>query len=429
MHNQAFHPRGFYSIKSPVAYFFLSSMLLLVSCGHTPPSEHYGFIARLGQDTISAESVTRQGNTVTTDEVDKFPRVRLRHTVIELTPEGGISHLAMDIHTPSEPANERERKVTADVTKDSVHISKTDGTSTVHHDFGTGGAIVVAHAEQMYSLYELYFAAALKHTAAVKSAAGTPVAMRQFYIDREFDHFPLGSASIKPLENGKAEVTHDWLSGTGEATIDSGYHMLSYSGSQTTYKIEVTRLATPPDVKNIADRFEARETKMGIVKQMSVRDTMQAKIGNAQFIIDYGRPLLRGRKLLGDVLPYDYVWRTGANAATQFTTSAPIQLAGMQVPAGKYTLWTVPHADGVELIVNKETGQWGTEYDGSKNLGKAKFTTEVLSTPVEAFTISIVPVDTKHGTLVMEWGSFKWTAPIEVAVRISPGYRANMQLR
>jgi Protein of unknown function (DUF2911). len=110
--------------------------------------------------------------------------------------------------------------------------------------------------------------------------------------------------------------------------------MLSYSGARTTYKVQVKRLVTPPDVKGIADRFEAKETEGGNVKSLSVRDTTRTQIGNAMFTVDYGRPLLRGRTLLGDVIPYDRVWRTGANAATQFTTSTPIRLAGMQVPCG-----------------------------------------------------------------------------------------------
>jgi hypothetical protein len=387
--------------------------MLLISC-HRSPAEHYGFITLLGHDTISVESVTRQDNTVTSDEVDRFPRVQVRHTVINLNPDGGIQHLVMDIHTPSEPANQRERKVIADVTSDSVHISKTDSTGTLNRAFATGGSIVVAHVPQMYSLYELYFAAALKHAAASKLAAGTTVQMRQFYIDREFDHFPLGKARVTSLEGGKVEITHDWLSGTGEATVDSGFNMLSYSGDRTTYKVKVSRLTTPPDVKSTAERFEALEATTGTVKQLSVRDTLQGQIGNVMFTVDYARPLLRGRTLLGDVLPYDRVWRAGANAATQFTTSAPIKLAGMQVPAGIYTLWTVPHTDGVDLVVNKQSGQWGTEYNASRNLGIAKMTPGTSTAPVEAFTISIVPGDAHHGTLVLEWGSFKWTAPIEV---------------
>jgi hypothetical protein len=410
MNNQDFYP-----VKSPATCFFLSAALLLVSCGHTPPAEHYGFVARLGLDTVSLESVTRQGNTVTSDEVDRFPRVQVRHTVVDLAPDGSIRHLVMDIHTPSEPENQRERKVIADVTTDSVHISKTDKTGTLHRDFATGGSIVVAHVPQMYSLYELYFAAAFKHVAASKSGTGNPVPMRQFYIDREFDRFPLGEADVKPLEGGKAEVTHDWLAGTGEATLDSSYHMLNYSGTRTTYKVEVNRLDSSPEVKSIADRVEALETKTGNVRQLSVRDSTHAQIGSTTFTVDYSRPLLRGRKLLGDVLPYDRVWRTGANAATQFTTSAPIKLAGMQVPAGMYTLWTVPHADGVELIVNKQTGQWGTEYQESQDLGRASMTLKTLGTPVDKFKISLDKVDDKSANLTLTWGSTTAAVPVKLA--------------
>ena len=86
----------------------------------------------------------------------------------------------------------------------------------------------------------------------------------------------------------------------------------------------------------------------------------------------------------------------------------------MQIPAGIYTLFTAPHTSGVDLIVNKQSGQWGTEYNGSLNLGITRMISEVATVPVEEFTISIIPSDNRHCTLVMEWGSFKWTAPIEV---------------
>ena len=413
MYHQTFRTRYLCANLFAICFFF-SVMLLLVSCSEKSPAEHYGFITRLGRDTISIESVIRQGNTLTSDEVDRFPAVRVRRTVVGLNTDGSIRHLEMNIHTPGEPENQRECKVIADVTRDSVHLSKTDGTGILNRDFATHGAIIVAHVPQMYSLYELYFAAALKHAASLKLAAGTTVEERQFYIDREFDRFPLGRVHVRLLDSGKAEITHDWLAGTGEAMIDSNGHMLSYSGTRTTYLVKVNRLASPPDIKSIAERFEAMETKTGTVKELSVRDTLHAQIGNTMFTVDYGRPLMRGRSLLGDVLPYDRVWRTGANQATQFTTSAPVKLAGMQVPAGTYTLWTDPHTSGVDLIVNKQTGQWGTYYNASRNLGVARITSETLPSPVEEFTISIVPNGARHGTLVMEWGSLRWTAPIEV---------------
>ena len=413
MYNITTQSQNFYPFKPAFIFFSISAVFSLLAC-NTAPTQRYGFVTMLGSDTISVESVTRQGNTITSDEADRFPRVEVRHTVVDLNDNGSILHLLMDIQTPSEPPGQRNRKVIAEVANNKVHLSKIDSTGTVNRDFPTGGSIVVAHVQQMYSLYELYFAAALKQAAASKLAPGTPVQMRQFYIDREFDRFPLGHATVTLRGGGKAEVTHDWLSGTGEAMMDSGYNMLSYSGARTTYKVQVTRLAAPPDVKGIAGRFETNEIEGGSVKSLSVRDTTSGQIGNATFTVDYGRPLLRGRTLLGDVIPYDYVWRTGANAATQFTTSAPIKLAGMQVPAGKYTLFTVPHASGVDLIVNKQTGQWGTEYNRSLDLATARMKSEVPSTPVEKFTISIIPGDNRHGSLVLEWGSFRWIAPIEV---------------
>lgn len=267
----------------------------------------------------------------------------------------------------------------------------------------------------MYSLYELYFEAARKHAAPARG--DDTVHLRQFYVDREFDRFPLGGATVRLLPDGKAEVWHDWLSGVGEATLDSTGQLLSYSGARSTYKVDVARTDAAPDVDAIGARFAALEAQGGGVKQLSVRDTVQATIGDATFTIDYGRPLARGRVLLGNIMPFDHVWRTGANAATQFTTTAPVTLAGIQVPAGKYTLWTVPRKGGAaDLIVNRQSGQWGTEYDDKQDLAMAPMTIDTLATPIEEFTISVVPNGSGRGDLVMEWGSFRWTAPISLAV-------------
>jgi hypothetical protein len=393
---------------------YLLPLSLLVACGPTGPEEQYGFIARLGRDTISLERVSRRGNSVTIDGVDRFPRVRQRHTEIELDDAGGIRRLVMDIRTPSEPEAERERHVVADVTRDSVHIVKRDGTGAKRWAFGTAGGVAMAHVPQMYSLYELSFAAALRRAQAGNRNPGDTVQIRQFYIDREFDRFPLHRGVVRIASGGKAEISHDWLSGTGDATFDSTHRLLTYSGHRTTYKVDVARLAEPPDVESVGARFAALETEKGGASQLSVRDTMRASIGSATFTVEYSRPLARGRTLLGDVIPYDRVWRTGANAATHFTTSAPITVAGIAVPQGIYTLWTLPRADGVDLIVNKQTGQWGTGYGRAHDLARAPMATQALESPVEKFTISIVPIDARRGTLAMEWGPFRWTAPISV---------------
>ncbi|HKR08923.1 MAG TPA: hypothetical protein VJS39_07035, partial [Gemmatimonadaceae bacterium] len=115
-------------------------MLAAIGCRPAGPAQKYGFIARLGNDTVSVESITRSGNKVVVDGVDRFPRVRRRHTEIELGSGSTIRHLVMDIHTPSEPENQRERHVTADVTADSVHILQTDKAGKLRHEFATNHA-------------------------------------------------------------------------------------------------------------------------------------------------------------------------------------------------------------------------------------------------------------------------------------------------
>src|SRR4051812_48812559 len=169
---------------------FALVVIALAACNSGQSTERYGFVARLGTDTISVESVTRRGNRITSDEVDRFPRVRQRHTEIEVGDDGAIRHLAMDIETPSEPDEERNRRVIVDVTADSVLMTKRDKNGGKRWAFATHGQLAMAHVPQMYSLYELYFAAGLKRLATMPPTAGDTVGLRQFYIDREFDRFP-----------------------------------------------------------------------------------------------------------------------------------------------------------------------------------------------------------------------------------------------
>ena len=388
---------------------FTIALLALAACQSNQAPEQYGFLALLGNDTISVERVTRRGDEIVSDEVDRFPRVRRRHTTMRLATDGTIKHLEMDIITPSEPSNQRERHVVAEVSADSVHITKNDSSGTKKSAFATGGALTMPHLPQMYSLTDLYFGAALRHAV----APGDSVVLRQYYIDREFDHFPLHHGVVRLVAANKADLHHDWLAGYGDATFDSLHHMLTYSGARSTYLVEVRRLTTMPDVEAIGQQFAALETAAGGMKQLSVRDTARATVGAANLSVDYGRPLARGRVLLGNVVPFNQVWRTGANAATQFMTSAPITLAGLPLAAGTYTLWTVPREDGkADLIVNKQSGQWGTEYNEKLDLGMKRLSVDKTTSPVEEFTVSLVPAGTKKGTLVMEWGTFRWSAPI-----------------
>jgi hypothetical protein len=391
----------------------LALCLLLSGCGETPPTERYGFIARLGNDTISVESVTRYPDRFVSEEVDRFPEVKRRHTEISLAPDGSPRHMDMRVHIPSAPEASRERRIVAEFTRETVRVTLTDGSGSHTRSMATEGMLTIPHVPQMYSLLELYFAAALQRAATESLPAGGTLTTHQFYPDREFSNYPIPMhhGFVKPGANGTVEIQHNWLAGTGMAVLDSNRRMLSYSGARTTYKVDVARLAEPPDVETIGARFAATESSRPVTA-LSVRDTLRATIGNATFTVDYGRPLARGRTLLGDVIPYDNVWRTGANAATQFSTSAPIRLGGIALAPGTYTLWTLPTRDGVSLIVNRQTGQWGTGYGRAYDIGRTPLDTVVPATPVEEFTISIEPKDAHSGVLALAWGPFTWTTRI-----------------
>lgn len=391
------------------------TLVLLAACAASPPAQQYGFIARLGNDTVSVERVTRSARSLVSDDVDRFPLVRQRHTVIDLDDGGRVTRMVMAIHTPSGASpRERFREVTATYTRDSVAVVIRDSSGVTSRAFATAGALAVPHVSMLYSVIELEIAFALAQAKSRKLAAGDSVGFRQYYPDRSVGpSFVLHSGYVHLGTGDSVELKHDWLAGSGDVIVDSSGRMQRYSGMRSTYKVSVQRVAELPDVERIGAAFAATEKRQG-ANQLSVRDTARGQIGNATFAIDYGRPLMRGRVLLGNVIELDNIWRTGANAATQFTTSSAITIGTLKLPAGSYTLWTKPTATGVTLIVNLETGQWGTGYDYREDLGHTPMRVESVPTPVEKFTISVTSVDARRGELVMEWGTFRWNVPIVV---------------
>ena len=119
--------------------------------------------------------------------------------------------------------------------------------------------------------------------------------------------------------------------------------------------------------------------------------------------IDYARPSMRNRKIFGGLVPYDKVWRTGANAATSLKTDVALNIGGTNVPAGSYTLYTLPGQSQWMLIINKQTGQWGTKYDQSQDLARIPMKVTQASSPMEQFTISLDKSGDDSATLKLAW--------------------------
>lgn len=131
--------------------------------------------------------------------------------------------------------------------------------------------------------------------------------------------------------------------------------------------------------------------------------TADVTLKGKQITIAYSRPSMRGRKIMGALVPYGEVWRTGANEATTLTTPVDLTIGDTIVPAGKYTLWTLPSEGTWKLIINKQTGQWGTEYHQDQDLARVDMQKSKTSQPVEQFTISWNKKGNETADLVLEW--------------------------
>jgi hypothetical protein len=142
-------------------------------------------------------------------------------------------------------------------------------------------------------------------------------------------------------------------------------------------------------------------------KQSPPADTSM-KVGGKDVTIEYNAPSARGRKVEGGLIPYGQVWRLGADSATTLTTDTDLKIGNLSVPKGVYTLYIAATEGGWNLVVNKQKGQWGTEYNEAQDLGRVPLKLTKLSQPVETLKITM-----NNGMLDIEWGSTKASVAVK----------------
>jgi hypothetical protein len=362
-------------------------------------SDHGAYVVRLGTDTVSVETFTRTATTLMGDRVIRSPRVSLLHYEATLGSDGRITRLAAS----SRPGNRLDlpplQSATIDVHGDSADISLTQADSTRSYVMHIRpGAVPMFN-----STYALYAQMARQLVREKADSLGVDMILPGV----------LTATPTSISRIGRDSVAIDYYGSPMRARIDAQGRMEGLQASMTTVKVVVTRQDSA-DVDALAHAFAAAEIQAGPLGQMSPRDTAHAMIAGAMLMVDYGRPHMRGRKIFGGIVPMGEVWRTGANAATQFSTDKPLVLGNVTLPAGMYTLWSVPGENGAQLIINRQTGQWGTDYDAGKDLARVPLRQSALPEPVEVFTISIRPRGANGGTLVFEWEKTRWEADFEV---------------
>jgi Protein of unknown function (DUF2911) len=145
----------------------------------------------------------------------------------------------------------------------------------------------------------------------------------------------------------------------------------------------------------------------------AARGKAEMKAGSGAITVDYGRPALKGRDMLSQLIEGSF-WRMGMNQATVLTTPVDLSFGSTRVAKGSYSLWLKKSGEAFELVFNSQTGQWGTQHDPAKDVSSIAMTKTALSGPAETFTIDLTPKG-NGGSLDLSWGATRLSAPFEVA--------------
>lgn len=354
------------------------------------------FVVRLGNDTLSLEQYTRTATQLRGEYVIRSPRSVHRIYTADLNPDGSIRRFEMVTHNISGGPGPMETKTSVEFAGDTALIVFPRGDSTVTQKLAV---------PQGTAPYTLHVYGLLEHLARQARASGRDsVALTAL---ASSDRTSGGFIRKRGGDTLTLAFTQGQLAGLGPFTfrLDSEGRLVWLTGKGSTVQVDVERVASVP-MAAAGPAFANRP-----LGQLSVRDTARATIGDATVWVDYGRPLKRGREIFGNVVPWNQVWRTGANAATKFSTSADLVIGGATVPAGMYTVWTVPSPTGATLIINKQHGQWGTVYHADSDFVRVNISVETLAQPIEQFTIAFDPAP-QGSVLRMEWDRTRFTVPV-----------------
>lgn len=353
-------------------------------------TERGAFVVTLGKDTVVIEQYSRTRNTITGDMLIRGAIVTQRHYEGTLNADGSMARFDMTNRNAGNPQAPITHFVATfadttvvDVQRDTVHTQVKVATP--------GGALPFINIS--YAMYELYGRRAL---ATRKDTIVTlPLGANQ--VTRLIVKHPSRDSLTVAFEEDPPTLF----------TVDRNGLIQTVEGKLTTQKYVSKRLASV----EWSAMITAFATKP--LGQLSPPDSVRATVGGVAIAINYGRPSIRGRAVFGPdtdsprpIVIWNQVWRTGANFATRFTNAADLVVGGQTIPAGTYTLWTVPAPDGWKLIFNRQTkapcpasgacdpnrpNLWGTDYSADSDFVRVDMQVAAVDTPVERFLITVEP--------------------------------------
>jgi len=377
---------------------------LLAATSTSASAQQASLVYRLGKDTVAIEQYTRTATGMTGEMVQRSGAAVARYQyTITLAKNGrpttaSIKRLNADGSLPPNTPSDTRFTVTADsIVRETVFAD-----STPRRAFAAKQAMI-NFPTFIYGPTEL-LAGLAKTKAAVDSLPALGLT---------------GNLGLTGITSAGGDSVR--LRGGAYAMLlrfDANQRLQSVDGSFTTNKSVGTR-GSALDIVAIAKSMKPTGT-------LSLRETARGAFGQGgMVIVDYGRPSVRDRTVWGGTLvPFDSVWRTGANDATHLFTSRTLTMGDVVVPPGAYTLFVQHTRTGTWLLVNKQVGQWGTVYSAANDLGRVPMQMSATPSHVEEFTIVVRAINATRGAIEMSWGpgmmSVPFTATVGSATAVRP---------
>lgn len=371
---------------------------LSVSAGGTAAAQSATLVYKLGKDTLAIEQYTRTATSLSGDMVQRSGAavVRVQYSVT-LGKDGRPTSASIKrLQGDGSPVPNAAVETRFTVGADSIVREAVFADSTQRRAFA---------AKQALINFPTFVYGPIELLAAIRKAGGAA------------DSIPALGAGGTLGFTGLAPVGGDTVRLRGSAyamvlRFDASNRLQLVDGSLTTNKAVASRGAGGLDIAGIAKSMKPT----GV---LSAREDVRAAFGpGAMVVIDYGRPQVRERSVWGGTLvPFDSVWRAGANDATHLFTTRTLTFGAVTVAPGMYTLWVQHTRNGTFLIINKQTGQWGTQYDAAQDVGRVAMQLTATPSHVEEFTIAVKAQGPARGVIEMSWGGQVASATFGVSAR------------
>ncbi|HEX6533232.1 MAG TPA: DUF2911 domain-containing protein [Gemmatimonadaceae bacterium] len=353
------------------------------------------FLVRLGNDTVAVERFTRTPTTLDGVNLLRIPQTVVRHYTATFDARGYLTRYEVSVRGAAQPAD-------APPMQHALLTFRGDS-AVVELHADSSRTVAVKAGPELLPLMNLGYASWETALLRARRTGADSVSIPMLFLGSP----ETSVVTIKRL--GRDSVLMTTPFGDSRLAVDGSWHLLGLASPGSTQQVTVQRLRTV-DIDALTRAFASRGMGMP-----SPRDTARAAFGDARVTVDYGRPSKRGRVIFGSVVPWNVVWRTGANAATTLVTDRDLEIGGTRVPSGTYTLFSLPSPDGWKLIVSRKTGEWGTEYDSTADLARIDMQVTTIPTPVEQFTITLEPGG-EGGTLALAWDRTRASVPVRVVV-------------